>query len=75
MMPMQSGETAMPSDNTRRRNIYLALAIVLFATSLMFIYGPKQMVWWMWRDAPIAAIVLTLAAIFFALRWWRTPRS
>ena len=55
--------------------MYLALAIVLFATSLMFIYGPKQMVWWMWRDAPIAATVLTVAAIFFAVRWWRTPRS
>jgi hypothetical protein len=33
------------------------------------------MVWWMWRDAPIAAAGLTLAAIFFAVRWWRTPRS
>jgi len=65
----------MPLSNVRRRNVYLALAIVLFATSLMFIYGPKQMVWWMWRDAPIAAAVLTVAAVFFAVRWWRTPRS
>jgi hypothetical protein len=72
---MQTGDSAMPLTNIARRNIYLALAIVLFSTSLMFIYGPKQMVWWMWRDAPIAAAGLTLAAIFFAVRWWRTPRS
>ena len=72
---MQTGDTAMPLNNATRRNIYLALALVLFAISSMFIFGLKGMIWLMWRDAPLAAALLLAAAIFFAVRWWRTPRS
>jgi len=61
---------------TRRRNTSLALALVLLAASCTFIFGPDgQMVWLMWRDAPIVSIVLAGAGLLFAVRWWRTPRS
>lgn len=72
---MHPGEIAMPSDNTRRRNVYLAVALVLFAVSSMFIFGLKGMIWLMWRDAPVVAALLFAGALFFAVRWWRTPRS
>ena len=65
----------MTKETVKRRNIYLALALVLFATSNMFIFGPKQMVWLMWRDEPIAAALLLAGAVFFAVKWWRTPRT
>lgn len=61
---------------TRRSNAALALALALFSSSLMFIFGPDgHMVWWMWRDAPLVATLLALAGVYFAVRWWRTPRS
>jgi hypothetical protein len=60
----------------RRRNSSLALALVLLASSCTFIFGRDgQMVWLMWRDAPVVSFVLALAGVFFAVRWWRTPRS
>lgn len=65
----------MPVDNTKRRNIYLAIALVLFATSSMFIFGLKGMIWLMWRDQPLVAALLFAASIFFVVLWWRTPRS
>ena len=64
------------TGNTRRRNVYLGLALCLFAISSMFIFGLEgEMVWLMWRDAPVIALLLVLGALFFAVRWWRTPRS
>jgi hypothetical protein len=66
---------AMPSDNARRRNIYLALALVLFATSSMFIFGLKGMIWLMWRDEPLVAALLFAGAVFFAVLWWRAGRG
>ena len=62
------------NDNARRRNIYLALSLILFATSCMFIFGLKGMIWLMWRDEPLIAATLFAAALFFGVRWWRTPR-
>lgn len=60
----------------RRRNVSLALALTLIAISMTFIFGRDgTMVWWMWRDAPIAASLFAGAGIAFAIRWWRTPRS
>ena len=62
------------TNNTRRRNIYLALSLILFAISCMFIFGLKGMIWLMWRDEPFVAATLFAAAIYFGVRWWRTPR-
>jgi len=60
----------------RRRNVSFALALVCFAVSSMFIFGyDGTMVWLMWRDAPVVSSVLVVAGLFFAVRWWRTPRS
>ena len=71
----RGGETA-GAPRTRRRNSSLALALVLLASSCTFIFGRDgQMVWLMWRDAPIVSSVLAVAGVFFAVRWWRTPRS
>ncbi|MGQ0563395.1 MAG: hypothetical protein ACT443_16180 [Gemmatimonadota bacterium] len=75
-MLVQTGDSTMPRANTRRRNIYLALALVLFATSGMFIFGLDGfLVWALWRDAPAVAALLAAGAIYCAVRWWRTPRS
>jgi hypothetical protein len=42
----------------------------------MFIFGyDGTMVWLMWRDAPLVSLLLVIAAVFFAVRWKRTPRS
>ena len=71
---MQSETITMPSDHVRRRNIYLALALVFFATSSMFIFGLKGMIWLMWRDEPLVAALLLAIAIVFAVLWWRTPK-
>jgi hypothetical protein len=61
---------------TRRSNAALALALALVSSSLTFIFGRDgQMVWWMWRDAPLVASLLALAGVCFAVRWWRTTRS
>ena len=65
-----------PGTPIRRRNASLALALVLLASSCTFIFGRDgQMVWLMWRDAPFVSSVLAGAGVFFAVRWWRTPRS
>lgn len=64
------------TENVRRRNAYFALAALCFALSSTFIFGlDGHMVWLMWRDATPVSIVLLLASVFFAVRWWRTPRS
>lgn len=63
------------NENVRRRNVSLAVAIVLFAISSTFIFGADGMVWLMWRDAPIVALFLAVTAVLFLVRWWRTPRS
>ena len=63
------------NENVRRRNVSLALAIVLFAVSSTFIFGADGMVWLMWRDAPLVALSLFVAAAVLFVRWWRTPRS
>ena len=69
----------MPDDRSalsRRRNVSFALALVCLAVSSMFIFGyDGTMVWLMWRDAPAVSLILVVAAVFFAVRWWRTPRS
>jgi len=62
-------------QNTARRNISLGLALVLFALSCVYITGEQGLIWMMWRDAPAISLLLAGAAAFFAVRWWRTPRS
>lgn len=61
-------------ESARKRNVSLALALALFAISCAYITGEEGLMWIMWRDAPLAASLLALAAAIFALRWWRTPR-
>ncbi|MGQ0815947.1 MAG: hypothetical protein ACT4O1_16070 [Gemmatimonadota bacterium] len=72
---MHSPATPHQSPVTRRRNVYLASALVLFAVSSMFIFGLKGMIWLMWRDAPAVAALLFAGAALFVGLWWRTPRS
>jgi hypothetical protein len=72
---MHEAETHVRSENAGKRNGSLALALALFAISCAYITGEEGLLWLMWRDAPIAAAVLAAAAAFFAVRWWRTPRS
>jgi hypothetical protein len=77
-MPTESvpGEPPRHSPQVHRRNRSLALALVCFALSSLFIFGlDGHMVWLMWRDAPIVAAILFAGAVFFAVRWWRTPRT
>lgn len=72
---MHDVDTNVRDGNAGKRNVSLALAIALFAISCAYITGDEGLMWLMWRDAPLAAAPLALAAAFFALRWWRTPRS
>lgn len=58
-----------------RRNTYLALAICLLAATFLFYPSEEGMAWLMWRDTPLLAAALALAAAWFAWRWWRTPRA
>lgn len=72
---MHDGRTDVQNDNARRRNVSLGLAIALVAISFAYITGEDGLMWMMWRDAPAVALVLAAAGAFFAVRWWRTPRS
>lgn len=72
---MHEGELSMRNGNLRRRNTSFAAALVLTAVSSMFILGEDGLMWVMWRDAPLIAAPLAIAAAFFFVRWWRTPRS
>ena len=58
-----------------RRNAYLALAISLLAATFLFYPSQEGMQWLMWRDTPVLAGALALAAAWFAWRWWQSPRS
>lgn len=60
---------------TRRRNVSLALALVFTALSLSFAFDFDGNVLILWRDAPVIAFLFAVAAVFFAVRWRRTPRS
>jgi hypothetical protein len=73
--PVHDIEADVRSANVRRRNISFGLAIALLAISFAYITGEKGLMWMMWRDAPVAALLLAAASAFFAVRWWRTPRS
>jgi len=72
---MHDAETDVRNENARKRNISLGLALALFAISCAYITGEDGLMWLMWRDAPVASSLLAMAAAFFAVRWWRTPRS
>lgn len=63
------------SENTRKRNIYLALAVSLFAVTFVFYVTEEGMQWMMWRDSTLLAVVLVAAAAVFGTLWWRTPRD
>jgi hypothetical protein len=63
------------SATTRRRNVSLALALVFTALSLGFAFDFDGHVLILWRDAPGIAFIFAVAAVFFAVRWRRTPRS
>jgi hypothetical protein len=62
-------------EQLRRRNLYLALAISLFALTFLFYPSEEGMRWMMWRDTPLLAAALTVTAAGFAWRWWRATRS
>lgn len=63
------------SANTRKRNIYLALAVSLLAVTFVFYVTEEGMQWMMWRDSTLLAIGLVAAAALFGMLWWRTPRD
>jgi hypothetical protein len=72
---MHMTDTSHHSDRLRRRNVNFALALLMAAMSVIFVFDFDGNVKIMWRDAPLAATFFALAAVFFAARWWRTPRS
>jgi hypothetical protein len=78
---MSNAGVAMPEPDvnrsaaTRRRNVYFAMAIIFTALSLAFAFDFDGHVLILWRDAPAVAFLFAVAAVFFAVRWRRTPRS
>jgi hypothetical protein len=69
------GAARRGSDSQRKRNLYVAAAVTLFALSLLFAPGEGGMLWLMWRDAPGLALLLVAAAAVCAALAWRTPRT
>jgi hypothetical protein len=67
--------TTMAADNLKRRNIYLALAFVLAASTFLFYADEGGMPWMMWRDAPWLAGALIVGSLVCWRLWWRTPRD
>jgi hypothetical protein len=72
---MHDVEADVRNENARKRNVSLGLAIAMVAVSFTYITGKGGLMWMMWRDAPAFALLLAAGGAFFALRWWRTPRS
>ncbi len=67
-----AGDDGLATSRVGRGNGSLALALVCFALSFLFIFDADGAVWMMWRDAPLVATGFVLAAAFFAVRWRRT---
>jgi uncharacterized membrane protein YccC len=63
------------SENTRKRNRYLAVAMSLLAVTFVFYVTEEGMQWMMWRDSTLLAVGLVAAAAVFGALWWRTPRD
>jgi hypothetical protein len=63
------------SDNLRKRNLYLALAVSLLAMTFLFYADEGGMTWMMWRDSPWVAVALVFGSLICWRLWWRTPRD
>jgi hypothetical protein len=55
----------------RRRNRDTAAAICLVAGTFVFFHNQEGIQWFMWRDAPLLAVAVTLLALTLAVRAWR----
>jgi hypothetical protein len=57
----------MKSESLRRRNAFTAIALVLITLTFIPYVGEERILWMMWRDAPLVAVVMAGAAIALAI--------
>ena len=61
----------MPTENVRRRNIFLGLALLCLAVGIMYLLVVSQL----YQHGPLVASGAFILSVIFLVLWWRTPRT